>query len=236
MSKTKEKKIKTKRSLWFRGLKSILRLFIKSPKFVYLGEEVEQGSLILSNHVGAKAPLAYELYFQQPFRFWGTYEMNSNIFKVYAYLSKIYFHQKKHWNLFLARVFCIIAAPLLWLFYRGLNLISTYPDYRFKNTIKESIRTFEHNQSIVIFPEDSSKGYFDELTQCFSGFTLLGRRMLKQDKDLSVHFANYRKKDKTLVISEAVKFSELMKFYPNQDNLAEMARKKINQLGKQELK
>ncbi|MBE5758125.1 MAG: hypothetical protein E7345_04290 [Clostridiales bacterium] len=136
-----------KRSWWFRCLKSFMKLFIRKSEFKYLGEEIKDGSLVISNHVGTSGPFAFEFYSGLNFRFWGTYEMNSNIFMVYKYLSKTYYHEKKHWNLFGARLFCIIAAPLAWLFYRGLRLISTYRDARFRKTIRQSMEAIKNNQS-----------------------------------------------------------------------------------------
>ena len=92
----------------------------------------------------------------------------------------------------MARLFCIIAAPLAYLFYRGLTLISTYPDHRFRKTIKESLKTLDNGQSLVIFPEDSSKGYFDELTYFYSGFLLLAKTAYKKGKDVEIYLSYYR--------------------------------------------
>ena len=44
---------------------------------------------------------------------------------MYKYQTRVYYHEKKHWNLHLARLFCLLASPLTNLFYKGLNLIST---------------------------------------------------------------------------------------------------------------
>ena len=96
---------------------------------------IKEGSIILSNHVGKSAPLAIELYLNKPFRFWGTYEMNGGLVSVYKYLSDVFYPKKLHWNKFCAKIFCLIAAPLTNMFYRGLNLISTFTDGRFKKTI-----------------------------------------------------------------------------------------------------
>ena len=71
--------------------KKILRLFKKKPQIVYLGEEIKTSSIILSNHVGASGPLAWELYPIFSFRFWGTYEMNSGLKSVYIYLASYQF-------------------------------------------------------------------------------------------------------------------------------------------------
>ena len=168
------------RKKWFRGLKKIMRLFMKESKFVYLGGKIQDGSLIVSNHVDTNAPLAWELYSNVNFRFWGANEMNSGLVSLYKYQTRVCYHEKKHWNLHLARLFCLIASPLTVLFYKGLDLISTYRDINFTRTIKETIRTPENKQSVVVFPEDSTKGYLDELEGFRAGFVMAAARCLKR--------------------------------------------------------
>ena len=57
-----KKKIKRNRSTWFRFFKRILKIFFRKPKFIYLGDEFEKSSIILSNHVGMYSPLMMELH------------------------------------------------------------------------------------------------------------------------------------------------------------------------------
>ena len=225
-----KKKVKRIRPRWFAIIKGLLKIFIRKPKFIYLGDEIKERSLILSNHVGAKGPLAWELYFKSPFRFWGTYEMNSSLPKVYVYLSKIYFHQKKHWPLWLSRILCVIAAPLLWVFYRGLNLISTYPDYRFRNTVKTSVEEIENNRSIVVFPEDSSNGYHDKLTMFFAGFVVFAKKCYKKGYDLPIYVAYLKKKTKEMIIDKPVLYSELANLELSQQEIADKLCDRMNEL------
>ena len=51
-----------KEKRWYRNLKKFMRLFIKKTEFIYVGDKFPSGSLIMSNHEGTKAPLAWELY------------------------------------------------------------------------------------------------------------------------------------------------------------------------------
>ena len=101
-----EKEVKKRRKLYFRVLKKIMKIKYKQPKFIYLGEEFENGSLILSNHEGTDAPMSLEIYCDKPLRMWGTAEMNSGLIKLYKYQTQVYYHEKKHWNIHLARLFC----------------------------------------------------------------------------------------------------------------------------------
>jgi len=190
-------------------LKGFMKLFKKKPTFVYLGEKIKPGSLILSNHEGTSAPLAFELYLNEPIRFWGAWQMNSNLVQLYKYQTKEYYHGKKHWNLFAARMFCLIASPLTWIFYRGLKLISVYKDTRFRTTIKESIQTIKNGQSVVIYPEDSTKGYLPVLEGFHAGFVLLANACLKEGIDLPIHLAYLNKAERKYIIDEPIMFSTL---------------------------
>jgi len=231
----KKQEVKYNRKLWFRRLKTLLRLFIKEPEFVYLGEEMKDQAFFLSNHVGSSVPLAMELYSNVPFRFWGTYEMNSSLPTVYRYLSYTYYYKKQHWNLTLARLFCLIAAPLVWVFYRGLNLIPTYPDMRFHKTIRESLDVLKDDQSLVIFPEHSADGYFDELVLFHPGFVLMAEQSLKAGMDLPVFLAYYRKPERRFIVDKPMLISELLKIGETREAIAEKLRIRCNELGRMKL-
>lgn len=131
------------RKLWYRCLKKLMKCRYKKPEFIYLGETVGKGGIIVSNHDGTDSPMSLEIYLDVPLRFWGAHEMNSGLIKMYKYQTRVFYHEKKHWNLHLARLFCLLATPLTNLFYKGLNLISTYRDARFIKTINESIETLK---------------------------------------------------------------------------------------------
>ena len=218
------------RSKWFKGLTSFMKLFIKKPHFKYIGDKIEDGSLILSNHVGTSAPLALELYLNQPIRFWGAWQMNASLGKVYGYQTKAYYHEKKHWNLFLARLFCIIASPLTWIFYRGLRLIPTYKDSRLRRTLSMSIEAIKNKESVVIFPENSEKGYLDKLEGFFGGFVLLAKLCLKEGIDLPIYLAYYKKSEKVYVIDKKIMFSELISTGLAQEEIAKKLCDRVNEL------
>jgi len=53
----KQKKFKQDRKAWYRGLKNIIKIRYKKPKFIYLEEKPTKNAVILSNHVGTDAPI-----------------------------------------------------------------------------------------------------------------------------------------------------------------------------------
>ncbi len=224
------------RKPWFRCVKACMRIAIRKSKFIYLeGKKIDKPTIILSNHVGTSAPLAWELYGQLPFRFWGANEMNCNLIELYKYQTKVFYHEKKHWNIHLARLFCLIASPLTYMFYRGIQLISTHKDIRFKATISESIRTLDDGKSVIIFPEISDKGYLDVLEGFHLGFTVLCSILLKEGKDTPITVAYYRKKDRVYIVDKPIMLSELFKDGATRQEIADKLCARCNELGQMKL-
>ncbi len=235
MAKDKNNKFKQDRKLWYRGLKNILKIRYKEPIFIYLGDKPNQNSIILSNHVGTDAPMSLEIYADFPIRMWGTHEMNSGLIKMYKYQSRVYYHEKKGWNLHLARLFCLLASPLTNLFYKGLKLISTYKDQRLRKTIKESITALNNGENIVIFPEVSDEGYQDILKGFYKGFALLSEICLKHGSDPLIYTSYFKLKDKVYIFDKPILFSELKKIAPTKEKMAKYLVDRCNKLGQMDL-
>ena len=225
---------KENRKLWFRGIKKFLRKTgrYKKPEFVFLGEKFSYGGIILSNHEGTDAPMSLELYTDIPIRMWGAYEMNSGVIKMYKYQSRVYYHEKKHWNLHLARLFCLIASPITNIFYKGLNLISTYRDARFVKTIRESIDAIKQGENIVIFPEDSTNGYLKELEGFHAGFAMFAETCLKRGIDVPIFVTYYDKANLRYIVDKPVYYSALKKDGKTRNDIAKMLVERCNVLGK----
>lgn len=229
------KKFKQDRALWYRGMKKLLKIRYKKPEFVYLGEKPEHGAIILSNHEGTDAPMALENYCDFPIRMWGTNEMNSGLKRMYKYQTEIYYHQKKHWNIHLARLFCLLASPLTHLFYKGLKLISTYRDANFLKTVKQSYAAIENGENIVIFPEKSPDGYVAELKGFFAGFIVFAQYALKKGIDAPIYVSYYKKAERVYVFDEPIKFSQLKSMFETRDQMADYLLEKCNALNKIDL-
>ncbi len=221
-----------KRKLYFRMLKKLMRIKYKAPKFEFLGKPFENGAIVLSNHEGTDAPMSLEIYYDAPMRMWGAHEMNSGLISMYKYQSRVYYHQKKHWNLGLARLFCLIASPLTNLFYSSFGLISTYRDVRFLKTLKESVDAITQGDNIIIFPEDSTKGYLPELEGFYAGFILLAEKCLKKGIDVPIYVSYYRKSDNTYIFDAPIFYSELLQSGASKEQIADKLRLRCNELGK----
>lgn len=226
-----KKKVKKKRKLWFKVLKGIMRMRYKRPAFVYLGKPFGNGALILSNHEGTDAPMSLEIYNPSPTRMWGAHEMNSGLKAMYKYQTRVYYHEKKHWNLHAARAFCLLASPLTNMFYKGLNLISTYRDARLVKTMRESLEAVKKGENIVVYPEDSSKGYLEKLEGFHPGFLSFAEIAKKNGIDLPIYVTYFKKKERVYVIDEPILYSTLCEKYKTKEEISNYLLTRCNELG-----
>ncbi|MBO7344600.1 MAG: hypothetical protein J6U92_01515 [Clostridia bacterium] len=225
-----------KKKRWFSFVKKIMKIRYKRPKFIYLGEEIDKGSVIVCNHEGTDSPMAWEMYSGKPVSFWGAYQMNSGLKKMYSYQTKVYYHQKKGWNLFGARAFCLLASPLTNMFYKGLNVISTYQDARFARTIRESMVALENGENIVIFPEKSDNGYQATLQGFHGGVALFLKACLKKGNDVTVYPSYFNKEKNVCLVGKPLKYSELLKGQEDKEVVAQTLCDLCNELGEQTFK
>lgn len=228
-------KVEYTRKKWFVNLQKVIKFFIKKPRYVYLGGKPGPGSIVLSNHESATVPLTLEMYGKMPIRFWGAHDMNEGFKAVYRYQSVTYYHGKKHWPLWCARLFCLLASPLTMIFYRGLDLISTYPDVRFKNTLSRSIAALEQKNTLVVFPEDSSDGYHKELKAFLPGAIMLLEQCKRHGLDAPVYVAYYQKARHVHVFDRPVTVAQLLEKGLSRKELAKELCDRCNELGRMDV-
>ncbi len=224
--------MRKKRRWWFRLIKKITTCKYKQPTFVFLGEKFENSSIVLSNHEGTDAPMSLEIYYDAPLRMWGAYQMNSGLVSMYKYQTQVYYHEKKGWNLHLARLFCLLASPLTNLFYKGFDLISTYRDSRFLITLRESVNALKAGDNIVIFPEDSKNGYLPELEDFYAGFAALAELCERKGVDAPIFVTYYKKKERIYVIDKPVYYRDLQAQGLTRDEIVQKLLARCNELGK----
>lgn len=220
-----------KRKTWFKVVKNILRIFVREPEYVFLGKAPAAGSIILSNHVGPSAPLINELYSDYPVRLWGAHEMNDCFKSAYKYQTEIYYHQKRHWNIVLAKVLCLIITPLTYMYYKGINLISSYADVRFKKTLTESMDTLRKGHTVVVFPEVSDNGYFDTLPGFYPGAVMFLQQCRKNSITAPVYVAYFKKSTRQYIFDSPKEIDQLLSLNMTRNELAAMLCNRCNELG-----
>ncbi|MGN0804777.1 MAG: hypothetical protein ACI4MS_05285 [Candidatus Coproplasma sp.] len=189
MSKPYKYKVKLKRGVGIKCLKVFLKIFKRRPEVINLsGGELEPKAIYLSNHAGADGPMTYEMYFPLLLTGWGASPMFGNAKERWNYLYHTFYIQKLHWNKAKAFIVATLFTPISKMIYRAIGLIPTYTDSRFITSVKTSCKILDENSPILIFPEDSTKGYINPPESFNKGFLTLAKLYYKTKKvDLPVY-------------------------------------------------
>ena len=224
--------IKGKKTLSFKICQLITKILYPRPKFAYIDADgfIDQPFIFIVNHCGSKVPTRIENFFPVPMYMWGTHEMTEGLKAVQHYLIHIYYHQKKHVALFWARIIGTLFAPFANGFYKGTRLIPTYTDGRLIKTFKETDELVNQGNSLVIYPEDSSEGYKDQIEYLFNGFLTFCQMRARKGIDMPIYVAYFQKKKKLFVIDKPRYYSELLKEYGEHDKIAKELRLRMNSL------
>ncbi len=221
-----------KKQPFFKFIKCILRLFVRKPKKVInLAGELTPRSILLANHNAKIGPLYLEMNFPLYHCLWGAGEMLGNYKERFHYLRDVFYVQKRGFNKFIATVIATFEAFFSIMFYKGMRVLPTYHDGRLLGTINKSIRAINDDVAVMIFPENSDEGYFEEMTQFFPGFVLLAQAYYrKTGVDLPVYPVYYHIKKRILCIGEPCYVHELIEKGLTRDQIAELMKDKVNEL------
>lgn len=190
-------------------------------------------AMFVSNHSGASGPMNLTIYFSEFFRPLGTYEMVGKYKERWNYLYHIFYRTKlkygKKKSFILATLFAIISRML----YYDIGLIPTYRDVRFVSTIKTCIKALRDGQSLLVFPEDSSKEYALEIETFLPGFVIILRKYYEATGiDLPVYTMYFSKEKQRIVVGDKEFIQPLIAQGLDDEAIADYFRKKINRYGK----
>lgn len=235
MKKQQESKIKwslpkKKQRVW-----GFFRIFFKPffgvKKVELLGGELPKKCIIVSNHHNKRGPMVYELNMPIKHATWGAYQMLGSYKMRFRYLRDVLYIQKNGVNKFKATLKAAFEALFSIFIYRGMKIIPSFPDTRFRKTLSYSMQCLDAGMAVSMYPEDSGKGYFDEMTHFFSGFVMLAETYLKKTgEDLPVYPAYYGKRKKKIVVGAPMSVNELLSQGLTRDEVAEKFRLAVNGL------
>ena len=221
---------KRKQPVW-KVIKFILRPFFYVKNVEFLGEEFPSRCIIVSNHNNKKGPIVYEFSLPVFHATWGAYPMLGTIKMRFHYLRDIFYMQKngvKKWKATLRAGFESIFSIFG---YKGIKVIPSYPDARFRKTLHYSMQCLENDIAVSVYPEDSDQGYFDEMTRFFPGFVMLSDMYFKKTgEDLPVFPAYYGRKKKKIVVGKPLYVQDLVKQGKSREEIAEVFRLEVNKL------
>lgn len=225
---------KRKQPVWKIMREIINSLLFGKFEIINLAGEIENACILVGNHAGKNGPVAYEKNLPNFHATWGAHEMLGSYIMRYKYLRNVLYIRKYKKGKFYATVKSLFEAIFSLMIYKGLKIIGTYPDTRMTQTLKHSANVLNSGTGILIFPEDSNSGYFDEPTKFFGGFSVLSEYYYnKTGKDLPVYPVYIHLKSKKLIIGNPKKVNELKQKGLSRDDICEVFRADVNNLYKE---
>ena len=227
---TKEFKLFKRKQPVFRVVKRFFRLFFKCD-IIYSEDNLPEKAIVIANHSAKSGPMALEVNYPKFNVKWGAYQMLGNYKSRFSYLRNVLYIQKCGRGKFAATIKAFFEAIFSKMLYKGMKFLPTYPDVRLSSTIKNSIKVLDDNGTIMIFPENSNSGYFDELIEVFGGFITLSEMYYKKyGVDLPIIPVYYHKKSKKIIIGKKSYIQQLKNSGMDRTAICEYYKNEINSL------
>jgi len=228
----KEFKVPSRKQPIFKAFRKILALTKwRGIRIIARPEKLPNKCILVSNHSAKVGPMAYEIALPLFNIKWGAHEMLGNYRMRRRYLKDVFYVQKQGMSKTKANIKASFEAIFSKRIYTGMKIIGTYPDARLRITIKNSIKVLEDDKAILVFPEDSNKGYFDIMTSFFPGFVMLSEQYYKiHNEDLPIYPVYYYHPTKEMVIGEPIYVQDLVKEGKNRKEIAEVYCQAVNAL------
>lgn len=228
----KEYKVPKRRQPIFKVVRWVLKCIRwRGIKVTSLSGDLPNKCILVSNHSAKTGPMAYEIALPVFNVKWGAHEMLGNYRSRRRYLIDVFYVQKQGMSRFKANLKASFEAIFSKRIYTGMKFIGTYPDARLRTTIKNSIKVLEDDKAILIFPEDSNKGYFDVMTSFFHGFVMLSEQYYKKHgEDLPIYPIYYKHDMKKMVIGKPTYMQELVSKGMSRQEIADYYRDEVNNL------
>lgn len=180
-----------KQGLYYKAVYGFLRWIYPCAKTLY--EEVpEEAGVFVCNHAAIRGPVMMTLDFPRPHKTWAvSLSMNKEAAKSYAFHDVFFGESRKHkwFYRFLSRIVAIALPPLV----RGAQTIPVYHDTRILNTFKQSVKTLEAGEDLVIFAEKPER-YSQFVCRINDGFISLAAMYYRRTKKILKFYPVYVEK------------------------------------------
>ena len=211
--------------------RQIFKPFFRIKSLEFLGEEFPKKCIILANHYNKKGPMLYELRLPVKHVTWGAYQMLGSYKMRFKYLRDVLYMQKNHFSKGKATRTAWFEAIFSLRIYRGMKMLPSFPDARFRKPLQYSMECLDKGFSISLFPENSSEGYFDELKSFYPGFVMLAEQYYKKTgEDLPIFPMYYGRKKNKIVVGKPLYVQNLAKQGLKRDEIAQRFCEEVNEL------
>lgn len=225
-----EYRLPRRRQPFFAVVKWVMRRFHKKIRTLSLDGTLDEKCLYLVNHANKYGPVLYETYFPVYNVKWGAAPMLGKYGERKKYLRDVLYIQKNGYGRAKASFKAFFEAFFSQFFYKGMKMLPTYTDARLMKTVKKSVEVLNES-AVMIFPEDSNEGYFDEMRKFFPGFVLVMDQYFRKNKtDIPVRAVYYSKRRSLMVVDTPCYLQDFVKQGLDREGIAEAMRERVNAL------
>lgn len=229
--KLREFKLPDRRQPIYNFFKKVLFKPIFKLKLESQIETLPDKAIIVSIHAAKNGPISIASSYPKFSAMWGHHAMVGNYKERFFYLRNVLYIQKLHKNKFTATLKALYEAVFSIYIYKGMKVIGTYTDMRLLSTIRSSMDVLDENASVIIFPEDSSQGYFDEVHSAFHGFVMLSLLYYKKrGEDVPIIPMYVSRKKKRLIVGKPRYAHEMECAGMKKEEIADVIKEDINAL------
>ena len=222
---------KRKQPVWRVTRRLVSPIFKAKGGVEFEGEKFPDKCIIISNHNNKKGPMVFEISLPVFHVTWGAYQMLGSYKDRFHYLRDVLYMQKNGLSKFKATMKAWFEAIFSIYMYRGMKVLPSYPDVRFRKTLQYSMAVLDEGKAISLYPEDSSDGYHDELKHFFPGFVMLSQQYYKKTgEDVPVFPMYWGRRQNKIVVGKPMYVQELVKEGLNREEIAERFRLAVNDL------
>ena len=208
---------------------NFMKIFLHKPKFVNQNDTFPQDGLLVGPHMGKWGPFYMSQHMPFKFAVIGAHPMLGNYKARWKYLRNVLYMQKAHKG----KVFSSIKATFEAVFskgmYKGMHVIPSYEDMRLLHTIHDTADTMNNGLPVMIFPENSDKGYQKVLFDLHEGFITIAKFVSKKrQKETPIYPFYVHVKRKYLAIGKPFYLSQ----FEGKDNkeIIHYTMEKVNEL------
>ena len=229
--KLKEFKLPGRKQPIFKFFSTILFKPLFGLKTESMIENLPDKAIIVSIHAAKHGPIGIAVSYPKFTAMWGHHAMLGSYKERFSYLRNVLYIQKLHKNKFVATLKALYEAVFSIFIYKGMKIIGTYTDMRLLSTVRNSMEVLDEGASVVIFPEDSSEGYFDEVRSAFPGFVMLSMLYYKKTgEDVPVIPAYVSTGKKRFILGTPKYVHEMELSGMNKEEIADAIKEDINEL------
>lgn len=207
-------KIRKEDKGFYKFLTHAVRIFKKPAKIINTtARPLAHKAIFASNHCGARGPFNLTCAFRKlrhNVMTWSACETGGTFRERWRYLYHVFYRQKLHYGKFRAWLLACVLAPIYRMVFGYAGLLPVFKGPRIKKTYDYTLRALDEDVSVLIFPEDSSKGYEEIPKEFFRGFLVAAKIYLKKTgEDVPIYPLYYAPRKKKAYVGDPLFYGEL---------------------------